>query len=576
MKERKYTILLYGDPTRQFEFEQMLQRQQEAVGVSAENFQVLYNLEPEQIVHYAESSMLCGIYFSAVGEAKDSRVHAAAEEMRVRGLPFFPVATSIETMGVERSDGNMGVFNASEYQLDDTRLPHQLIVDMFHALNITSSRRKVFISYKRTESQVVADQLRDELILRGYQVFLDWISIEKGRDFQKHSINELNHSDIIIFLQTRNVFTSDWVKDEIISAELRGVSLFRLVFHEDDYKLSSIIADRYHVVSSCGKCRLSDRELNRICSRIESFRIASMASRRNMLLEEWQHEYEKPESSSKSILSDMVIARLSDKDVHMICPYFPDVNIIHEFEKKEKNKKKSIYCSLLGYSQEYCDYIKWVCRKTGIGLIQPGSKQGVKNSCSTVFLSASVPNRKLDCYEVDVPAVSAAVIAMIRMLSPHHRIVFGGHPEINPFVLKTAKTLKTLKNVTIYQSEYFEKSQFEDSSQLQSIKYTPVQYGENKKPDRNKSLEVMRQSMIREDIKAAVFIGGMEGVEKEYGLVAENREINRFILGMTGGAAKILASRYSTDDQLEESAKHRRDYIKLFGEINDRLLSAKS
>lgn len=576
MEERKYTILLYGDMEREHEFELMLQRQRESVGISAENFQILSGISSEQISHYEGNSLVCGIYFSAFVRVCDTLVQSVAEQMRVRGLPFFPVVTSIETTGLELSAENMGMFNASEYQLEDNRLPHRLIVDLFHALNITASRRKVFISYKRTESQVVADQLRDELTLRGYQVFLDWISIEKGREFQKHLINELNHSDIIIFLQTKNVFFSDWVKEEIIFAELRGVSLFRLIFQDDDYKPSSFIADRYHVLSSCGKCPLSDRELNRICARVESFRIASMASRRTMLLEEWRHEYEKEKTSMTSVLSEMVIAKLDDDNVHLICPYFPDMSTLYYFATKVKGANKRVYCSMLGFSQEYRDYMSWLCEKIGVKLIEPASKKAVNRVCSTIFLSASVPNRKLEYYEVDVSSVSAAVISMIKILSPNHRIVFGGHPEINPFVLKTARALNTLDNIVIYQSDYFDKAQIKDANKPGNIIYTPAEHSNNNASDRAQSLEKMRQIMMQEPIRAAIFVGGMEGVESEYALVQGKGEIYKYILGSTGGASKILAARYSTDDPLEREARYRNDYIKLFREINDKLLSIDS
>lgn len=596
MKTHKYTILLYGDTSRHYEFERMLQQHGEAVGVSFENFQLLCDIDPKAIGKHAENGLLCGVYFSSPGISADERVGQVAEVLNSKGASFFPVVHALEATGEELPEGAMRVFNATEYQLEDKRLPYRLIVDIFHAFNITAARRKVFISYKRTESQVVADQLRDELTLRGYEVFLDWISIEEGRNFQQFLMNELHHSDIIVFLQTANIFKSKWVREELIAAELRGVSIFRLNFHEDADKYSSFFADRHHVVSSCGRCRLSDRELNRICLRIESFRIASMSNRRRLVFDEWQREHGGKTLPGTEVLSDMVISRLNDGSEYLVCPYFPSAEILHAFNKRTSSQNRRIYCSRLGYSRTCIEYMEWLCGKTGVQWQKPKSENGLRSERSVVFLSASVPSRNTEHYEVDVPAVVSAVIAMVKMLSPYHRIVFGGHPEINPFVLKAAEAFGTLENITIYQSEFFADKIPEEVKRFMRIEWTDVQKDKAGNPDRDNSLGYMRKSMLENaSPRAAVFIGGMDGVEDEYEKVkAENQRrriqeraatgaestnsvpaIECFVLGETGGASKILAAG-ETLSPLAEKLKNRSDYINVFAEINDWLLSNKS
>ena len=85
--------------------------------------------------------------------------------------------------------------------------------------------RRVFISYKRTDSGPVARQLYEELTRCGYMAFLDDVSIDKGLDFQHELKWWLNDADVVIVLVTPNFENSHWCMEEIAFAQSSMIGL---------------------------------------------------------------------------------------------------------------------------------------------------------------------------------------------------------------------------------------------------------------------------------------------------------------------------------------------------------------
>lgn len=77
------------------------------------------------------------------------------------------------------------------------------------------------------------------------------------------------------------------------------------------------------------------------------------------------------------------------------------------------------------------------------------------------------------------------------------------------------------------------------------------------------SLLLMREQMLsRQDLVAAVFIGGMDGVEAEYGLfIRFHPQAKVLPVAAPGGAALELAKRLG---QVDEAELHDVDFARLF------------
>jgi hypothetical protein len=103
-------------------------------------------------------------------------------------------------------------------------------------------------------------------------------------------------------------------------------------------------------------------------------------------------------------------------------------------------------------------------------------------------------------------------------------------------------------SVVLYQSRYFTDFFPEENKHFGNVEYVP-----EVKNDREASLLQMRRAMLsRNDLSAAVFVGGMEGVIEERRLFAEFHPEGKILaVPAPGGAARQLAE--------ELGIRHQRD-----------------
>lgn len=161
---------------------------------------------------------------------------------------------------------------------------------------------------------------------------------------------------------------------------------------------------------------------------------------------------------------------------------------------------------------------------------------------ATIFLSASVPLVGRGTYhETANPfLIQCAVRELVMSMLRRHKIVWGGHPAITPMIWTICEDLGVdySQSVVLYQSKFFEDRYPEENSRFQNVVYT-----EAIPNDRAASLLVMREQMLmREDLAAAVFIGGMEGIEVEHELFRRFHPTAKVLpVPSPGGAALNLA-----------------------------------
>jgi SLOG cluster3 family len=203
-----------------------------------------------------------------------------------------------------------------------------------------------------------------------------------------------------------------------------------------------------------------------------------------------------------------------------------------------------------------------------------------------IFLSASIPlpERHPKYYDTaDIIAIRDAVIALASVVLPHHRIIWGGHPSITPLIYYVMERfvindllredresefteeerniidsrLKSniQEHVTLYQSLFFK-----DNFPPENEKFENVVLTKNG-GDIHSSIQIMRQKMLKENaFSAAIFIGGMDGIEVEYNLFKElHPEALILPIASTGAATKIVY-----DNLLQEDFKNER-FLKDYG-----------
>jgi hypothetical protein len=168
-----------------------------------------------------------------------------------------------------------------------------------------------------------------------------------------------------------------------------------------------------------------------------------------------------------------------------------------------------------------------------------------------IFLSASVPLAHDDrgpYYKTADPfLIRTAVRELILFAHRDYAVVWGGHPAITPMVAAICDDIGEMAQdaVALYQSNFFKGEFPPENSRFKNIHTTP-----SVRKDRSRSLELMRQKMLRhEGLVAAVFIGGMVGVEEEFEMFCEAHVDKPAIpVASTGGAALTVAQKLGFEE----------------------------
>ncbi len=189
----------------------------------------------------------------------------------------------------------------------------------------------------------------------------------------------------------------------------------------------------------------------------------------------------------------------------------------------------------------------------------------VPKELKNIFLSASIPLKERDAkyFETaDVIAIRDSVIALATVVLPHHRLIWGGHPSITPLIYYVMEKvgLKIQDHVILYQSEFFKHLFPDDNNKFENVRLTADL------KQRDQSILHMREKMFSDNtFDAAIFIGGMEGIEDEFKMFRKFCPESLVLpIASTGAAAKIVY-----DDFLPNELKNQRllkdyGYMSLF------------
>lgn len=186
---------------------------------------------------------------------------------------------------------------------------------------------------------------------------------------------------------------------------------------------------------------------------------------------------------------------------------------------------------------------------------------------SEIFLSASVPVEGRGAYyeTADPFLIQIAVRELLSATVRNHTLVWGGHPAITPMVWTVCEDLGVdySTSVVLYQSAYFAERYPKESNNFANVVTVPAVSG-----NREASLLAMRTAMLsRPSLRAAVFVGGMEGVEIEHRIFQYyHPSAPVFALGSTGGAAGSLAA------SLADHSDYRRFSVDFAGMFLSKLL----
>ena len=153
------------------------------------------------------------------------------DEFLKRRVPIIPLRREDESFA-DFSD-QLNKLNGLEYSGERGNCD-RIASAMLDLIGLLREQRRIFISYRRTDSTKVAAQLFDHLSASGFNVFLDTHSITPGVKFQDSLWHQLCDSDVVVMLDTPGYFESHWTTEEFGRAQSAQIQILRLVWPDHE------------------------------------------------------------------------------------------------------------------------------------------------------------------------------------------------------------------------------------------------------------------------------------------------------------------------------------------------------
>jgi hypothetical protein len=270
-----YEIIVLGSPTPD-----QLRELKDRVREAATSFQLTMPGEIDVLVGAATASRNPKAAAVALYFGSDPAVDAdKVDELEAAKVPVVPVVPEGIASFSKAVPTALHPVNACTIPADDLRLDTLASVAL-EIVGLLHRQRRVFVSYRRTDSRDAAVQLHDELSGRGFDVFLDTHDIRPGADFQEMLWHRLVDCDVMIVLDTKKYLDSKWTPQEIGRAQALGIQILRVVWpgHKGTAHLS--LSDTIVLAKGdlCRK-RLSAAVVSEVSRRAEALRSRSIATR---------------------------------------------------------------------------------------------------------------------------------------------------------------------------------------------------------------------------------------------------------------------------------------------------------
>lgn len=194
-----------------------------------------------QIYSIDEKLPLLILYYGQTADDK-TRYYPLDLERKAKSQEVLPIVADVKQFGDFIPEA-LGIINA--FVLKDEKGIHKLKNRILSWFGLLDNTRKIFISYKRSDTTALAHQLFDSLIKKGYIPFLDSYSLETGVNFQEYLMNEISDADMFVMLNSSDYDQSEYTKAELVAASRLGIGILQVVFPEsktfEEARISSIL-----------------------------------------------------------------------------------------------------------------------------------------------------------------------------------------------------------------------------------------------------------------------------------------------------------------------------------------------
>ena len=246
----------------------------------------------------------------------------------------------------------------------------ELAAALLECIGLLRTQRRVFISYRRTESRAAAIQLHDRLTERTFDVFLDTHDIRPGQPFQEVLFHRLCDSDVLLMLDTPSYFERMWTRHELGRALAKGIHILRVVWPSHTPTPEAGLAETIQLIDAelvAADGPLSEERIDEIVLAVERMRSRSIASRYMAITGKLREDLVRIGGSIDAIGSHRAIAISlpADKKVWAYPVVgFPTAELLNDVAAKSLKADQLgtpiLVYDEVGMSQSWADHLKWL------------------------------------------------------------------------------------------------------------------------------------------------------------------------------------------------------------------------
>lgn len=226
------------------------------------------------------------VYLGSAAGSRDRGIAAALGVVVSGAIPVLPIVRSRETGTVrEKLPAVIEHINAADWDNESVAT----LLTLLGMLGLVEKERKVFLSYRRSESTPMAVQLHTELVRRRFDVFLDRFALNPGEDFQKRLDEDLGDKAFVVLLESSDLHSSPWVEHEIAYAHSHRIDVLAITLPGvSTSQLVPAIDEAFRIRLSESDCaqdgQLTAWRLGSILERIELAHAKALRRRREQML----------------------------------------------------------------------------------------------------------------------------------------------------------------------------------------------------------------------------------------------------------------------------------------------------
>lgn len=193
-------------------------------------------------------------------------------------LPLLPFGADVFRL----LPGTLGAINAQFYRSS----VEETLSAIFVRAGLIPEDSRIFISYRRKDSQDLAEQLFEALAKENFDVFVDRFRVPPGVDFQARLSQELQDKSMVLVIESANILDSEWTRYELDFARSHRLGVLALHLPggvklpglDDGYRLPLSAADL-----TGPPTRATDAAIAQIVSRVKTEHDRALLWRRHLV-----------------------------------------------------------------------------------------------------------------------------------------------------------------------------------------------------------------------------------------------------------------------------------------------------